>query len=1038
MTDGTVPGGGDYNRIPDLGVSGGDTPEELLVNSSVEPSEISDAVDVPNEVEIPAEDSGDPETIERTLPDPEVIKAMLADPLYSRRLRRPLTRAEVVKMDKVQRLHNLLHLGSDSLKRLVSGGALGKSDLTAADVDNYHELVPQCLACLANMRTPPNQPFPVPSGRLPGTWWEMDAMLIRGVWYSIFVDGVTSQLWSIDNFSMTMAGQRFAALRYVAFLKRTFPNNDREPITFVVDWQSCFGEYVKVHRHITILHSAVEGHANRGEASIKKIGYGYRTLKSPLPYPMPLCLDKHAVKFLCKMRGFFPSSSRDAHTAYSTVYGVRMNLEDAVRIQFGAMGRALIPLAMRKGNKSSTERSRDCVIVGFERGNPSNLILFAPDTEELISRGLGFTLTPENPKLVADMTALALKQSLKLPAAADNDFRPPVPATVEDIAAVVPDPIANNEDAPPLGIAASAIAGEIQKSPRATPTFDTSKMTVRQAGTLFSAAVVAASLAVEFANMEKNSVLRPVARALRDSTVVRGHVVMKIKYLDGAEDKLKARLVADGNGQDPAECGNTKAPTIDRAAWHLLMAHCKKIKGKIWSVDIPSAFLHAPLNGDNVNPPPGPIFMVLGASTAALLCEAQPHYRSFLQKNGTLIFEIMTSLYGLRQSPRNWFLYLGKILASAGLTQAVSERCEFSWWDGDKVVHIVFWVDDLFLLGNDEVRMAKIIRVLEDRFGKLDVKKDAFNFLGMYISLQPDHSITVDNTAYVLSILANRWTEEIGVEFSRRRGVLTPSTEDLFTSCDDSYVASPAEILEFQGQIGELMHATYIRVDILKEVTFLSTRNHCPCDQARKAYRQVIAYLHLNPSRPVNFGSTDSTLYVYPDAAYGVHPDGFSHTGIFVTLGLNGGPILVKSKKQKMICRSSSEAELIAAADAVDRAKFLCKLMVEMRMIKSIHFVLMEDNTSTIFMMKNGEGVGGRAKHFLIRYQDITDLVSKGMITLRHCPTKEMIADYLTKGMIGPDVVRQIIRAMYHEDAEELNRQGALALSRIEANQKPK
>jgi hypothetical protein len=60
------------------------------------------------------------------------------------------------------------------------------------------------------------------------------------------------------------------------------------------------------------------------------------------------------------------------------------------------------------------------------------------------------------------------------------------------------------------------------------------------------------------------------------------------------------------------------------------------------------------------------------------------------------------------------------------------------------------------------------------------------------------------------------------------------------------------------------------------------------------------------------------------------------------------------------------------------------------------------------------------------------------MITLRHCPTKEMIADYLTKGMIGPDVVRQIIRAMYHEDAEELDRQGTLALSRIEANQKPK
>ena len=469
---------------------------------------------------------------------------------------------------------------------------------------------------------------------------------------------------------------------------------------------------------------------------------------------------------------------------------------------------------------------------------------------------------------------------------------------------------------------------------------------------------------------------------------------------------------------DDSKLGNTKAPTVDKAAFFMLLASNKKLRGTIWSVDIPSAFLTAPLDADPTAPKIADTYMIIDCKTAELLLKEYPKWSEFLQLNGTMIFKICMSIYGLKQSPRNWFLHLCSVLWKSDMKQCTSDRCMWYYEKGKKRVYVCFWVDDLFLLGNCQIQMLKIIETLESQFGKLEVMKDSFLFLGMQISVQPDFSIVVDNAAYVRKILTARWNEEIGEEFRRKRGPLSPSSEDLFLLPFSNDTFPPKAVEEFQAKIGELNFALSIRIDIVKEVTFLSTRSHHPCAAADRVYRQIIAYLYEYPTRPVRFGSEDLTLHVYPDASYASHRDGYSHSGMFITLGPNGGPIYVKSKKQKLLARSSSEAEIIAAASICDEALFLAKLEAEMLLVEKVHFVVMEDNTSSISILENGEGVGGKAKHFLVRYQFVTDLKNRGILTLKHCPTLDMIADYLTKGMIGAELSRQIVRAMYQGDLE--------------------
>ena len=59
---------------------------------------------------------------------------------------------------------------------------------------------------------------------------------------------------------------------------------------------------------------------------------------------------------------------------------------------------------------------------------------------------------------------------------------------------------------------------------------------------------------------------------------------------------------------------------------------------------------------------------------------------------------------------------------------------------------------------------------------------------------------------------------------------------------------------------------------------------------------------------------------------------------------------------------------------------------------------LLEDNQSAIQMTKNPE-FHGRAKHIGINFHFVRELVSDGTVELQYCPTQEMIADMLTKGL---------------------------------------
>ena len=116
------------------------------------------------------------------------------------------------------------------------------------------------------------------------------------------------------------------------------------------------------------------------------------------------------------------------------------------------------------------------------------------------------------------------------------------------------------------------------------------------------------------------------------------------------------------------------------------------------------------------------------------------------------------------------------------------------------------------------------------------------------------------------------------------------------------------------------------------------------------------------------------TIKWYVDASFAVHKDFKSHTGATMTLG-EGVLCSVTCLKQKVMSRSSTEAELVGLDDVISKVLW-SKLFIEAQghVVKTT--IIYRDNTSSMKLVENGKACSGeQTRHFNIKYFYITDLI---------------------------------------------------------------
>ena len=78
------------------------------------------------------------------------------------------------------------------------------------------------------------------------------------------------------------------------------------------------------------------------------------------------------------------------------------------------------------------------------------------------------------------------------------------------------------------------------------------------------------------------------------------------------------------------------------------------------------------------------------------------------------------------------------------------------------------------------------------------------------------------------------------------------------------------------------------------------------------------------------------------------------------------------------------------------------KLFLEAQGFTIKENIIHRDNQSTMKLEQNGKTSSGkRTRHFNIKYFYITCLIENNEVTIKYCPTDDMIADYMTKPLTG-------------------------------------
>ena len=283
-------------------------------------------------------------------------------------------------------------------------------------------------------------------------------------------------------------------------------------------------------------------------------------------------------------------------------------------------------------------------------------------------------------------------------------------------------------------------------------------------------------------------------------------------------------------------------------------------------------------------------------------------------------------------------------------------------------------------------------------------------YLGMNLDYSQDGKVVIDMRDYVKKDMLQEFPSN---QLTKKAS--SPANENLFKVNESSPKLNSAQKDKFHTMVAKgLFVGKRARQEIQTAISFLCTRVQSPTQQDWAKLRRMMRFLNATQEDVLTLECGDvPEAKWHVDAAFAVHHDFRSHTG--ATMSLGKGSIMAFSTKQKLNTRSSTEAELVAVDDAISHIIWSQNFIQEQG-AKELKTTVYQDNKSTMLLDENGrQSVGKRSRHLNIRYFFMTDMIKQGLITIKYCPTEDMIADFFTKPLQG-SLFKKFNKIVHNQD----------------------
>jgi transposase InsO family protein len=326
--------------------------------------------------------------------------------------------------------------------------------------------------------------------------------------------------------------------------------------------------------------------------------------------------------------------------------------------------------------------------------------------------------------------------------------------------------------------------------------------------------------------------------------------VFRVKHHeDGSIERFKARIVAKGYSQRPGlDYNESFAPTFRPATLRIIMALTAIEDLELRSVDITSAFTNGDLDEE--------IYM------------KQPE--GFHIGGPNQVCRLRKSLYGLKQSARQWNKKLHSALTEMGFKRIESDRSVYIYSNEEVRIIVPIYIDDITFASKSSAAIDKYVSLLSQHFKCRDLGHTRF-LLGVAIERdRPTRTLKLHQRQFILDLL-----NKFGM--SDCKPVLTPLPPKLVLS----HTMSPStqEDIDFMSQVpylsavGSLQYlAIMTHPDIAHSVAYLARFNANPGPEHWKALKHLFRYVKGTVDHKLTYHgniASDELFLTYTDASHG-------------------------------------------------------------------------------------------------------------------------------------------------------------------------
>jgi len=486
-------------------------------------------------------------------------------------------------------------------------------------------------------------------------------------------------------------------------------------------------------------------------------------------------------------------------------------------------------------------------------------------------------------------------------------------------------------------------------------------------------------------------------------------LVMKTKYTpSGSLDKEKARLVVQGciaiKGRDYDE---TRAPTCKMQSVRQFMALMLIYGWEAKTSDVKQAFLHSDIDRDG-------LFIRLPSGLDFKDVDADKTYRVDLPMGSKLeerALLLRKGMYGLAQAPLLWARAISKHMSDIGFRRSRFDPMVFFKRDGQDVVFLSCYVDDIYYTGSSAFMIQKAYDDIKSKYDMTELA-DFSGFLGMNISRVDSRTLDIDMESKLMNTL-QKFEDDPKLHL---RAYDSPGSVH-HESSDDNPICTPTEshcVAYYMNLVGDInYHVRTWRPDMHNTLSRLSQHLKDPTPSAGRMLVRALGYLkrtagwkmRLCARGPIPDLNKPLVVEAFSDSNFGDRSDekARSHMGWNITI--NGVLVIAKSNRQTFTANSTHEAECVACHGCMEAMMMLVGMLEELEFKVARPMVLRCDNNSAVGTYA-AEVAEWRSPTLATKYHHSRDYIDDGDIVIVHIPGTENNSDIHTKWLCNPDHLR--------------------------------